>query len=68
MHSLIIALFTSLGSKHIHSGPSGFHGFVIKETHSVGIVTGVMIFRSSICCNAFSICSLYSIGTFLLAC
>ena len=31
------------------SVPSGLHGYVIDETHSVDSVTGVMICRSSMC-------------------
>ena len=45
--SLMIALFKSLGSKHMCSVPSGLCGYVIDETHSVGSVTGVIICRSS---------------------
>ena len=41
--SLIIALFKSLGSKHVHSVSSGLCGYVIDETYSVGADTGVMI-------------------------
>ena len=47
--SLMIALFKSFGSKHMHSVPSGLHGYVIDETYLVGAVTGVMICRSSMC-------------------
>ena len=34
--SLIIALFKSLGSKHMYSVPSGVHGYVSDETNCVG--------------------------------
>ena len=46
---LIIALFKSLGSKHIHSVPSGLCRYVIDETHYAGADTGVVICRSSMC-------------------
>ena len=49
----MIALFKSLGSKHMCSVPSGLHGYATDETHSVDAVTGVMICRSSTCLSVF---------------
>ena len=49
-------------------GPSGFWGYVKDDTHSVGSVTGVIMAWLTISCRSFSIASLHSVGTFLLAC
>ena len=46
----------------------GLKGNVTKETRGVGSMTGVMISCSSKWSRAFSMPSVASIGTFLLAC
>ena len=46
----------------------GLLGDVRDDTHSIGLVTGVIICWSTISCRCFSIASLHLIGTFLLAC
>ena len=48
--------------------PSGFRGYVRDDIHSIGSVTGVIMTWLTIFCRSFSIASLHSIGTFLLAC
>ena len=50
------------------SEPSGFVGYVIDETHSVGLVTGAIICGCSISLSFFSISSLWCVGTLHLAC
>ena len=64
----MIALFKLQGSKQGQIVPPDFLGYVSDETHSVGSVTGAIIPLLTIFCNAFSISSLASIGTFLQAC
>ena len=64
----MITLFKSQGPRHIWREPSGFWGYVRDDIHSVGSVTGAIITWSTISCRSFSIVSLHSMGTFLLAC
>ena len=66
--SWMIALFRSLGSRHILSLPFAFFGYVRLLTHGVGSVCLVMILCQTISANSFSISSLYSMGTFHLPC
>ena len=66
--SQMIALFKSLGSRHILSLPFAFFGYVRLLTHGVGSVCLVMILCQTISANSFSISSLYSMGTFRLLC
>ena len=48
--------------------PSCFQGYVRDDTHSVGSVTEAIMAWSTMSCRSFSIASLHSMGTFLLAC
>ena len=54
---------------HMQREPSGFWGgYVNKDTHSIGSVTGVVMPWSTIPWRGFSIASLHSMETFLLVC
>ena len=64
----MIVLLRSLGSKQIWREPSGLQGYVRDDTHSIGSVNGVIVPWSTVSCRSFSIDSLHSVGTFLLAC
>ena len=66
--SWMMALFRSLGSRHILSLPFAFFGYVRLLTNGVGSVCLVMILCQTISSNSFSISSLYSMGTFHLPC
>ena len=66
--SWMIALFRSLGSRHILSLPFAFFGYIRLLTHGVGSVCLVMILCQTISANSFLISSLYSMGTFHLPC
>ena len=66
--SWMIALFRSLGSRHILSLPFALFGYVRLLTHGVGSVCLVMILCQTISANSFLISSLYSMGTFHLLC
>ena len=66
--SWMIALFKSLGSRHILSLLFAFLGYVRLLTHGVGSVCLVMILCQTISANSFSISSFYSMGTFCLPC
>ena len=46
---------------------SDFWGYVKDDTHSLGSGTGAIMAWSTISCRSFSIASLHSMGTFLLA-
>ena len=48
--------------------PSALWGYVKDDTHSIGSVTGAIMAWSTISCKSFSMASLHSMGTFLLAC
>ena len=41
-------MFKSLGSKHMHSVPSGLCGYVSDEIHCVASAHGVIIIKSTI--------------------
>ena len=47
--------------------PSALQGYVKDDTHSIGSVTGAIMAWSTISCRSFSVASLHSMGTFLLA-
>ena len=66
--SWMIALFKSLGSRHILNLPFAFLGYIRLLTHGVGSVCLVMIPCQTISASSFSISSLYSMGTFHLPC
>ena len=48
--------------------PSALWGYVKDDTHAIGSVTGAIMAWSTISCKSFSMASLHSMGTFLLAC
>ena len=48
-----MTLFKSWGLRHILNEPSGFVGHVMDETHSVGLVTGAIIYSCSISLRFF---------------
>ena len=66
--SQMIALFKSLGSRHILNLPFAFLGYVRLLTHNVGSVCLVMVPCWTISASSFLISSLYLMGTFCLPC
>ena len=65
-----VALFRSLQLEayNIYRVPSGLWRQVKEDTHSVGWETGTITPFLTILLRVHSICSLYSMGTFLQAC
>ena len=64
----MMALLRSQGLRHMQREPSALWGYVKDDTHSIGSVNGAIMAWSTISCRSFSIASLHSMGTFLLAC
>ena len=48
--------------------PSALWGYVKDNTHAIGSVTGAIMAWSTISCKSFSMASLHSMRTFVLAC
>ena len=63
-----MALFRSLGLRHICREPSVLWVYVSKDTQSIGQETGAMTPLVTMSSSVFSICSQYSMGTLQWVC